>query len=556
MTAAPPSQARTYDVIVVGGGPAGSVMGWALATQGVRVAVLERAEFPREKVCGDYVEPGGLRILARIGVLSDIERGERLKINRYRAYFGPQLLYNDKIHYYRDADDNIDYGLVVPRHELDAILLDAARDAGATVLSPATAKSVVRKGDLVEVEVAMGDRGLVLRAPLVVGADGTESVVAKSAGLRRTNRRHIGVSQRAYVDGVEIDGGEATVWFDEDITPGYGWMFPMPGGRANVGVGFGSEASHRFGMPVRESFQKAIARLRIRHPGCANARLVRPPIGGVVKSYGGIDRNHFAGGLLIGDAGSFVDALTGEGITQGMESAILALPTLMDALERNRFEADDLASFERDFRGYFDPSMRYLELAAALVCNRHMAEFWYRVIGHGHEEAARDHAFAGIAGSVFGGPGLQPLTASVQTWSKAFTRLAEAARPGGAGSALSARFAEDFRAFQRCWTRSSSENPDWHAEWLRDVLGRTFELQKTVWTKPNLRPDGVFRYIGMEGPPGVTPPIPLAQPAAQAMVVQTVRTLIDAGLAFLSSPATSPAPQTMMEPKRRWRIKS
>ena len=227
----------SYDVIVVGGGPAGSVMGWVLAQQGVRVAILERAQFPREKVCGDYVEPGGLRLLSRIGVLSEIERRDRLKINRYRVYFGPKLAYKDTIHYYKSTEDKIDYGLVVPRDELDAILLDAARDAGATVLSPAAAKSIVRQGDMVHVEVAMGDGSQMLRAPLVVGADGTESVVGKSAGLRRTNRRHIGVSQRAYVEGVEIDGGEATVWFDEDLAPGYGWMFPMPGGRANVGVG-------------------------------------------------------------------------------------------------------------------------------------------------------------------------------------------------------------------------------------------------------------------------------------------------------------------------------
>lgn len=549
-----PSQA--FDVIVVGGGPSGSMMAWLLAKLGVKVAVLERAEFPREKVCGDYVEPGGLRLLARMGVLPAIEGRDRLRINRHRVYYGPRLHYRGDIHYYKTDQDPIDYGLVVPRSELDAMMLEAAQNAGAIVISPARARAVTRQGDVMHVEATHGDSSAVLRAPLVVGADGTESVVARSAGLRRTDRRHIGVAQRAYIDGVEIDGGEATVWFDEDIAPGYGWMFPMPGGFANVGVGFGSQASERFGMSVPGAFKSAIERLRLRHPGCAKARVLGRPIGGVVKSYGGIDRNHFAGGLLIGDAGSFVDALTGEGITHGMESAVLALPTLMDALETNRFEARDLASFDSAFRGYFDPSMRYLELAASLVNNCHMAEFWYRVTAHGHDEAAADPEFAQVAGSIFGGPALQPLMAAAQTMNRVVTRMVEATPGAGeGGSTLAMRFVEDVQAFRRGWTRSLNENPDWHAEWLREIVSGFIEVQKTIWTKPNPRPDGVFRYIGIDAPPAAPRAMPLLAPATQVLALQTVRTLVDAGLAFLSASSATPPPPPPA-PRRRWRIKA
>ncbi len=542
--------AQAYDVIVVGGGPAGATMAWALATQGVRVAIVERATFPRDKVCGDYIEPGGLRLLARMGVLPEIESGERLKITRNRVYFGPKLLYRGDIQYYDNPDDTLNYGLVVARREFDAILLQAARDAGADVFTQATVRVVTREKGLVTVEATVGDQTLTLCAPLVVGADRTESTVAKHMGLRRTDRRHIGVAQRAYVRGVEIDGGEATVWFDEEIAPGYGWMFPMPGGLANVGVGFSSETSQRFGLPVREAFDRALARLRIRHPGCAHAELASRPIGGVVKTYGGIDRNHFDGGLLIGDAGSFVDPLTGEGITHGMESAILALPTLLDALERGRFDADDLATFDRDFRNYFDPAMRYLALSGALVSNRHLSEFWLRVGAHGYEEAAKDPAFARLAGSVFGGPALQPLAVSAQMWARVFSRYAQALT----GDAGAGRFTEDIQAFQRGWSRSASENPDWHAEWLRDVIARTLEVQKTIWTRRNPRPDGVFRYIGLEDAAPGARPAPLASQETQAMIVETVRAIVEAGVALLTSRA-APPPDAAAQPRRRWRVK-
>ncbi len=76
------ARSNLFEVIVVGGGPAGSVMAWLLAKQGKRVALLERTAFPRHKVCGDFVEPGGLRILSALGVLSELETQPRLKITR------------------------------------------------------------------------------------------------------------------------------------------------------------------------------------------------------------------------------------------------------------------------------------------------------------------------------------------------------------------------------------------------------------------------------------------------------------------------------------------
>jgi flavin-dependent dehydrogenase len=129
----------------------------------------------------------------------------------------------------------------------------------------------------------------------------------------------------------------------------------------------------------------------------------------VVKTYGGIVRNHFDGGLLIGDAGSFVDPLTGEGITPGMESAIIASSTVLAALERGRFDAAFLARFERGFRRYFDPAMRYLDLCATMMRNRHFGDFWLRAATHGFAAAGVDPTFARVTGCGFGGLDLRPL---------------------------------------------------------------------------------------------------------------------------------------------------
>ncbi|WP_309604885.1 NAD(P)/FAD-dependent oxidoreductase [Phenylobacterium sp.] len=487
--------AEVFDVIVVGGGPAGSAMGWSLAKRGVRVAILERAIFPREKVCGDFVEPAGLRILEAMGCIDALDAPSRLPITTNRVYFGPRLAYRGEIPYYEGGHGLPAHGYIVPRDQLDTVLLERAQAASATVMQGCAALDIRRDGETMSVDVRDATRDFTLRARLVIGADGVESTVAKSAGLRRTDRRHIGISQRAYVEGLEVEGGEATIWFDEDQVPGYGWMFPMPGGRANVGVGMLSESCHRFDLSVPRAFAESLQRLRIRHPGCANARLASRPIGGVVKMYGGIDRNHFDGGLLIGDAGSFVDPMTGEGITQGMESALIASQTVLDALEQGRFDAAFLSRFDGDFRTYFDPPMLYLSLCAVMMRNWHFREFWWRSTLRGFEKAQSDPDFARVAGSAFGGLNLQPQAIVGQIWSSIFAHLAQ----GGVqaiGDLISGRgfraggLAGDVEAWQRAWSASLKDDAAWHFSWLADVAKALGRVLPSLMTTDNARVRG------------------------------------------------------------------
>jgi menaquinone-9 beta-reductase len=486
------STAEVYDVIVVGGGPAGSVMAWSLARRGVRVAVIERATFPREKVCGDFVEPGGLRILEAMDCLRALDHASPLPITSTRVYFGPHLAYRGSIPYYEDKHGLPPYGYIVPRHELDTHLLERARTASATVYEGCSATEIRREDGLVQVGVRDGKRDFTLTSRLVVGADGTESIVAKSFELRQTDRRHISISQRAYVEGISIEGGEATIWFDDDLFPGYGWMFPMSGGRANVGVGILSETCHRYGLSVPRAFAAFIEKLRIRHPGCAAIQVTGKPLGGVVKMYGGIGPNHFDGGLLIGDAGSFVDPMTGEGITQGMESALIASATVLESLEKGSFDAAFLSRFERDFRRYFDPAMLYLDFCATVMRNWHFREFWLRATRRGFEEAKTDPDFARVAGSTFGGLNVQPLATVEQIWSRIFGYVGD----GGVqalGNLLAGRgrgangLTGDLCALERGWRGSLNHDPGWHLSWLADVAKKAARLHPTLWTSDNPR---------------------------------------------------------------------
>jgi geranylgeranyl reductase family protein len=458
--------ARDADVIVVGGGPGGSTLAWDLARRGVDVLLLERTRFPREKVCGDYVEPRGLRILKRMGALRTLERRQPLPITESATYVSWARRYQGPIPFYDGGGDLRPHGYIVPRDVLDDVMLRAAEKVGVRVLEETQAIAVETRRDAVVVTAGRGEKTVAFRARLVAGADGANSVVGKPHGLPVDDPRHVAVAQRAYAT-VDEDVGEAVFCFDERLFPGYGWMFPMAGGRVNVGVGILSETRQRLGVHVPDLFMEFVEGLRRHHPRCARLELEGPPIGGIVRTYGAVGRNHFDRGLLVGDAGCFVDPMTGEGITPAMESALLAAPVLVHALERGRYSAAALSGYESAFRAYFDPAMRFLDLCAATLRNPCMARPWLKALARGCELAQVDESFASVGGGYFGGLDVQPFGILGALWVRVVQDLAGAwprLLTGGGGTTVA-----DLVEWQTALSRSFIADPLWHTRWTLDV---------------------------------------------------------------------------------------
>lgn len=473
---------RDADVIVSGGGPAGSTLAWDLARQGVEVIVLERTRFPREKVCGDYVEPRGLRILESMGCLERLETRAPLPISHSATFVDWQCRYRGEIPFYGLDGGLPPHGYIIARDELDDEMLATAAQAGAGVHHETSVTSVDAGPDGVEVEARRGAKTVRYRAKLIAGADGVNSIVGKSQGLTVDDPRHTAVAQRAYAT-VDGDVGEAAFYFDEELFPGYGWMFPLAGGRVNLGVGILSETRRRLDVHVPELFVDFVERLRQHHPGSGDFELCGPPIGGIVKTYGAAGPNHFDGGVLIGDAGCFVDPMTGEGITPAMESALLAAPVLRAALDSGRFDAVELAAYETAFRAYFDPAMTFLDLCAATLRNRHLARPWLKALARGCELAASDQGFARTGGSYFGGLDVQPFGILGQMWVRIVQDLALAwprlLRGGGGRGRPAGTSLGDLVEWQLAWTRSLVSDPLWHARWTADVQRKWLRVLST-----------------------------------------------------------------------------
>jgi menaquinone-9 beta-reductase len=462
-------------------------LAWDLARRGVRVLLLEKAHFPREKVCGDFVDPRGLLVLQAMGALDRLERSKSLPITRTATFVDWERHYSGPIPFYGLIDRLPSHGYTIPRDVLDTVMLDAAQAAGAIVHDETVVTEVQAGSGGVEVMAERASSKVRYRADLIAGADGVNSIVARSQGLLATDSSRTAVARRAYavVEPADDDVGEAEIFYDRSTFPGYGWMFPGPDGCVNLGVGLLSEARSRFDVSLPSVFTAFLEGLRRHHPRCGEIELVSSPIGGIVKMYGGAGPNHFDGGVLVGDAGSFVDPMTGEGITPGMESALLASATLRSALEVGEFHAGKLAEYEAGFRRYFDPSMVFLDFCAVMLRNRHLTRPWLKALARGCQLAQSDAGFARTSGSYFGGLEIRPFDILGQVWLRsiedvllAWPRLLAPSTSGDRGQRGTSP--ADLIEWQIAISRSLLSDPAWHLRWTLDMQRQWSKLLETA----------------------------------------------------------------------------
>jgi len=324
-------------VVVVGAGPAGSSAAFHLARAGVDVLLLEKDEFPREKVCGDGLTPRGVHQLIRMGV--DIGGDGWHRSRGMRWVCGDRDVYIDWPGLARLPD----FGLTRTRHDFDEILARHAQAAGARLHTgvKVTGPLTDRTGRVVGVRAVAGPdaRPVEHRAPLVIAADGASARLAVALGAHRDKARPMGTAVRRYYRSPERSREEyLELWADlphpstGDRLPGYGWIFPLGDGRVNVGLGLLTR--HRGNSPD----------LR----GALGAWLERTPsewgldddgADGPLRSAAlpmGLNRRpqYGRGLLLVGDSAGTISPWSGEGICQAMESGEAAAAAVALALSR------------------------------------------------------------------------------------------------------------------------------------------------------------------------------------------------------------------------------
>jgi geranylgeranyl reductase family protein len=281
--------AETADVIVVGAGPPGSSAALRLAQAGLDVLVLEKARFPREKVCGDGLTPRAVKALTGMGIPMAPADGWR-RTKGVRLVAGGSRLELD----WPELSSYPGYGMVRGRLAFDEILARHAQKAGADLREGMTVTGPLldeRTGRIAGVTARPADHdpgtggrpaARRFRARLVVAADGNSSRLSVSMGLRRREDRPLAVAVRGYYTSPRHADDYLEVWLDlwdgGRLLPGYGWIFGMGDGTSNVGVGLLNSAAGRRTIDCRARLRRWLAampagirlsaRLRvIGHPG-------------------------------------------------------------------------------------------------------------------------------------------------------------------------------------------------------------------------------------------------------------------------------------------------
>jgi len=366
--AAPTAPTETADVIVVGAGPGGSTAAYHLAAAGLDVLLLEKTVFPREKVCGDGLTPRAVRALTAMGIDTRDEqewprnRGLRIVGGGHRLELPwPELATFPG------------YGLVRTRHDFDEILARHAVKAGARLRESTAIVSPLLDATGERVLGVLSKAGERFEAPVVIAADGVSARLALARGIRKRDDRPMGVAVRGYV---RSEARSNDTWLESHLElwegepgasrllPGYGWIFGVGDGTANVGLGILNTSEAWGQVDYKDLLRRWLAHV----PDLADAELIGPVRGGALPM--GFNRQpHYTPGLLlIGDAAGAVNPFNGEGIAYAMETAELAAGVVIQALarpagtDRERALSAYPAAMKARYGGYYSLGRYFVRL--------------------------------------------------------------------------------------------------------------------------------------------------------------------------------------------------
>jgi menaquinone-9 beta-reductase len=360
MTPGPP--AVDYDVVIIGAGPAGSAaaIAYKQADPDLRIALVDKATFPRDKACGDGLGPGVVAVLEHLGLSTIVEGANRVSAVELRGPRGvsvggalPALA------------EKGGFGVVIERRIFDHRLHKAAVEAGVSDFSGWRFAG----GDVVDdariVELSRPGERVTISTSLLVGADGASSRVRESLGVARNTDRHTGIGIRAYATVLTPAGRppeELMLDFSEQLNPGYGWVFPLKDGRANIGVFMVVADRRKLGLKTTDLLGSFVDQLETgghRVSALTSARTY------ILPYTPGLPTLAHERAALIGDAASMINPWSGEGIFYGMEAGrLLAAETAEDLRSGEKAAlAKGLQRFEDRFRRRFWQHLKTCHLA-------------------------------------------------------------------------------------------------------------------------------------------------------------------------------------------------
>lgn len=415
------------DVVVVGAGPGGSSAAYHCAAAGLSVLLLDKASFPRDKVCGDGLTPRAVAELARMGVPLREQDGW-IRNRGLRVIGGGHTIELP----WPELSSYPSYGLARSRMSLDHLLLDHARAAGAKVHERTTVTGPLldeRTGRVIGVRARKtgdGERSgdeVTYRAPVVIAADGVSARLATGMGLEKRLDRPMGVAVRTYFRTPRHDDpwmeSQLELWDGapgaSSLMPGYGWIFSLGDGTANVGLGSVSSTAAATKVDYKSLFAKWMANAPAEWEFTPENQI--GPVRGAALPMGFNRGPLYGRGLmLVGDAAGMVSPFNGEGIAYALQAGRVAADAIVQATARGtaagreRALATYGARMRDDLGGYYTLGRVFVKLIehpqVMRVCTRYglprplVMKFTHKLLADCYEPRggdAVDRVIAGLA---------------------------------------------------------------------------------------------------------------------------------------------------------------
>jgi geranylgeranyl reductase family protein len=324
-----------FDVVIAGAGPAGSACAIKLAESGLKVALLDKATFPRDKTCGDALS---VDVINQLGMLSKELHEQFDQMENKIASYGVKIFSPDHNHIdipfiYKNEKS---CGFISPRIDFDNLLFQQVkRYNNIRIFENCTINEVKAGKHEVQLQTSKGT----FSGEIVIGADGAHSIVSKFLGDIKVEKEHYSAGLRVYYDGVTSFHSENYIelHFFKDILPGYLWIFPLANNRANVGIGMLSSMVSKKKVNLKETLQHLLKT----HPHLTERFKDAKPLE-TIKGYGlplGSKKRNVSGErfLLVGDAAALIDPFSGEGIANAIRSGRVAAQHCINCFKEMNF---------------------------------------------------------------------------------------------------------------------------------------------------------------------------------------------------------------------------
>ncbi|WP_459212052.1 geranylgeranyl reductase family protein [Aquimarina rhabdastrellae] len=471
------------EVLIIGAGPGGSALAGRLAQNGICTILIESQEFPRDKVCGDFVGPVAIAELQKLGIagLEDFPKANR--INEASVFLDGEEIINQAIPRLEGIPY---YGRVIPRITLDHWIFEYAQKKGAITKEKTRLKNYTVYPDKVVAEISQNGKSKTIIAKMIIGADGSSSTVARIFHGQKPSDFDRILAVRAYYEGIEGPQDRCDLFFTEESFPGYYWLFPTGNGNANIGVGMVLKT-----LPQNDTHLKELLTALIQKDKSLSARVGNGQIKGKIQGWPLATYNakkKIIGNrlLLLGDAAGLINSLNGEGIQYALLSARWAADTIISSVQNDDFSTVSLTSYKKKIEEELAYDLTLSNMIIQCIRNRKLNPFWMELLSIMVSRARIDKSYAEIAGGILAG--MQPANKAVHPAFITKTLVQGAMHFGVKGAKEVLKGPEHWMSTGKSTVahvkeiiKEAKENPKEYKEWLQGLTTNGIKISDHIW---------------------------------------------------------------------------